>query len=97
MTTNEPLSPADDARNLAAPIAHLIAASDDTDMLDMLAALKPITPGPVFEMIALMLDMCPIHMTDLDSCADDDALDLDTPAARGPIPLTACRHLRRRD
>lgn len=87
MTTNESLSP-------------LIAAlsADELDSIEIIFSLKPLMTGPAFEELALAFDMCPIHLQDLDSCADDDTDNdendvvgmkpLDTP------PLAACRHFR---
>jgi hypothetical protein len=92
MTTNE--SP---MTKLATFMADILEGDlPNVDILDMLALLKPFMPGPAFEELSLTFDMCPIHLTDLDSCADDDSLKLDGPMFGKDIPLAACRHLRQR-
>lgn len=91
MTTNE--SP--EMTALAMNIADLFEG-DSVDPLNMLISLKPFMPGPAYVALVTSFDMCPIHDQDLDSCADDDTPEADTEAARGPIPLAACRHLRPR-
>jgi hypothetical protein len=70
------------------------AIDNADDMIAVLDELKLIVPAHVFEALALAFDICPVHVQDLDSCADDDTPAADTEAARGPIPLAACRHFR---
>jgi hypothetical protein len=67
----------------------------DLDTFEMIALLKPFMPGPAFEALATTFDMCPIHLTDLDTCSDDDVLN-EPPCVVDTPPLTACRHLRTR-
>lgn len=89
MTTNESLAqPLIDMLNTDAMI------DSDVDVYALIATLQPIVPGPVFEMIALAHDMCPIHLTDLDTCRDDDTLNVTNSIVLDTPPLSACRHLR---
>lgn len=60
-------------------IATLIASSD-IDFCELIELLHPLMPFPDYCALALQLDICPMHITDLDSCADDE--------------LTECAHLR---
>ena len=70
--TNEPIT------TLATAI---LAIDDDTiDMLDALHALRALLDDHHFTMLALACDICPMHICDIDICADDDIDD--------------CRHFR---
>lgn len=75
-------------------LSIMIAEADELDAYALIALLKPHMNGPAFEALALSHDMCPIHLSDLDSCADDDNDEL-ADAAPFEIPFTACRHFRR--
>lgn len=82
------------------PLIESIDAVNENrgDAYEIIATLKPFVAGPVFEALALTFDMCPIHLTDLDSCADDDVLEIQPHVMTDPIdvPLYACRHFRPR-
>jgi hypothetical protein len=72
MTNNEKPS--------AMPALAEALIAHDVDIPEAITALRiDLTPA-AFTELALLLDCCPIHMTDLDSCADDD--------------LDDCKHLR---
>lgn len=100
MTNIETNTASFDITRLATFLADVLEGDiPNTDILDVLDMLKPLVPGPVFEALALTFDMCPIHNQDLDSCADDDVLDVDTLPSMQPLNtpvLAACRHLRAR-
>lgn len=93
MTTNTNDLP-NNADSLRALIDNITTLADlpDFDAYELIALVKPFMPTDAFVQLATAFDMCPIHLTDLDSCRDDDALD--TPETDDMIPLTACRHLR---
>lgn len=82
-TTNDPTLTHDDAasRELTDALLTLLANfAFESDPYDTMLALRPMLTDPAFYDFCRTLDACPIHMTDLDSCADDD--------------LTECAHLR---
>jgi hypothetical protein len=59
--------------NNHSPIAALATAMlDNPDCLDMIELLRPIMTPTDFYALCAMTDICPIHLTDLDTCADDD-------------------------
>lgn len=88
MTTNT-----NDA-NVTALAMFISNLPDDVDSYELISYMKPFMPTAAFEALATSFDMCPIHLSDLDSCADDDNDEL-ADAAPFEIPFTACRHLRR--
>lgn len=51
----------------------LLAIDDDNiDALDALDALRPLLDTHHFNALCAMLDICPMHICDIDICADDD-------------------------
>lgn len=72
-------------------LIYTIGEADNTP--ELILSLKPFLPGPTYIALSLAFDMCPIHDQDLDSCADDDTLEM-AEAVPFEIPFTACRHLR---
>jgi hypothetical protein len=70
MTTNE--SPAAIPAALETLIT-IIASDDDADLnFDLIIAIADLLPPFLAADLCLAFDICPIHHTDLDSCADDD-------------------------
>ncbi len=57
----------DRIRNLA---ATLINHTDDP--FETIIELRPALTDHAFKILCLAADLCPIHESDLDSCADDD-------------------------
>lgn len=68
MTNNE--SP--EAPSAMPALASALLDADDVDILDALAALRPLLTPAAFDELAILCDMCPMHMQDIDSCRDDD-------------------------
>jgi hypothetical protein len=95
MTTNEPTARDELILTVTQPVIELLATADDgLDSYELIAALKPMIAWPFFEALALAVDMCPIHLTDLDSCTDDDTLAFVDSDVLNTPPLVACRHYR---
>lgn len=49
---------------------HLLDSADNLDLL--LAPLRLLMTPLDFNELCAMIDICPIHMTDIDTCLDDD-------------------------
>lgn len=104
MTTNERPAHNELIDVVTAPLIDILAsdamADSDVDLYELISSMHRLVPAPMFAHIALAFDMCPIHLTDLDTCADDDTLSDDDPEYASSldvtIPLTACRHYRTR-
>lgn len=98
MTTNERPAHNELIDVVTAPLIEILVsdamADSDVDTYELISSLSRMIPAPMFTHIALSFDMCPIHLTDLDSCADDDALDETESIVINTPPLSACRHLR---
>lgn len=80
---------------MIAALDQIIAAinnADEFDVFENFESFRAILPPAAFEYFALSFDACPIHLCDLDSCADDDSLDI---AREGrESDLTLCRRFR---
>ena len=58
----------DRIRNLAA----ILINAEEIDSFELIIELRPALTPRAFATLCLAADLCPIHETDLDSCADDD-------------------------
>jgi hypothetical protein len=101
MTTNESPATETPTTPLDELISYIGKLEEDHDVnnFELIGYLKPFMPGPDFEALALSIEMCPIHLTDLDGCADDDYIGSNDPkyldSMNLDVPFTACRHFRR--
>ncbi|MCA1806253.1 MAG: hypothetical protein LC687_00010 [Actinobacteria bacterium] len=58
---------------LDAIIALAFADDDPIDLIELLETAQSILTPAAFIDLCLRFDACPIHICDLDTCADDDA------------------------
>lgn len=69
MTTNN--APAIDTR-ITDAIADFILKSDDLDISETLEIAATILTATAFRNLCAALDACPTHLSDLDTCRDDE-------------------------
>jgi hypothetical protein len=59
------------AEELADALEKRLRADEELDAFEELDAMKASTPAEVFAELALMFDVCPEHVCDIDICRDD--------------------------
>lgn len=60
------------ARRLTALRDLADALLDNPDMLDAITPLQQLLTPIDFDALCFSIDICPIHLTDTDTCADDE-------------------------
>jgi hypothetical protein len=74
MTATQPQHPGDAATKWLDLIADTLLDQPE-DMMENVEAFRTILTFDGFVRLCLRMDVCPVHLTDTDTCADDNRAD----------------------